>query len=113
MEKQEIVMKLAIVLYSQDPEVVWNAFRLAVFSQNKSDTVKIFLLASGVEAPNLSSHKFNIAKLLNEFAKGGGEVLSCTTCIKSRNIEVNDVCPLATMEDLYEMIQSSDKIVTF
>ena len=42
-------MKLGIVLYSNDPETVWNVFRLGNFSLNKGDDVKMFLLAKGVE----------------------------------------------------------------
>jgi len=30
-------MKLAIIIYSSDPETVWNAFRLATFTVNKGD----------------------------------------------------------------------------
>jgi uncharacterized protein involved in oxidation of intracellular sulfur len=106
-------MKFGIVLYSVDPEIVWNALRLAIFAQKKGDSVKIFLLAQGVEAPNIQSEKFNIAQLIEEFVDGAGEILSCTTCIKLRNIKANDVCPLATLQDLYTLIQLSDKVVTF
>jgi peroxiredoxin family protein len=37
-------MKLGIVIYSDHPETVWNAFRLANFSLNKKDQVKIFFI---------------------------------------------------------------------
>jgi len=46
-------MKLGIVIYSNDPETVWNAFRLGVFSLKEKDTVKVFLLAKGVECESL------------------------------------------------------------
>ena len=42
-------MKLGIVIYSNDPETVWNAFRFGNFSRKQGDEVKIFLLAKGVE----------------------------------------------------------------
>ena len=45
-------MKLGIVIYSNDTETVWNAFRLGLFSIQKSDTVKVFLLAKGVLSAN-------------------------------------------------------------
>lgn len=106
-------MKFGIVLYSVDPEIVWNAFRLAVFAQKQGDSVKIFLLAQGVEAPNLHSEKFDIATLIEQFVEGGGEIMSCTTCLKLRNIEASELCPLATLEDLYSLIKVSDKIITF
>jgi uncharacterized protein involved in oxidation of intracellular sulfur len=42
-------MKLGIVIYSNDPETVWNAFRLGNFGLKEKDEVKVFLLAKGVE----------------------------------------------------------------
>jgi len=42
-------MKLGIVLYSNDAENVFNAFRLGLFALKKSDDVTTFLLAKGVE----------------------------------------------------------------
>jgi hypothetical protein len=30
------------VIYSNDAETVWNAFRLAYYSQSKGDTVSVF-----------------------------------------------------------------------
>ena len=106
-------MKLAIVLYSVDSEVVWNAFRLAIFAQKQGDDVKIFLLAQGVEIANLQNKKYNILQKIEEFVAEGGKIMSCTTCIQSRNMEKNDLCPLSTLQDLYSLIQSSDKVLTF
>lgn len=42
-------MKLGIVIYSDNAENVWNAFRLGVFALKQGDSVKTFLLAKGVE----------------------------------------------------------------
>lgn len=33
-------MKIGIVIYSNDAESVWNAFRLGVFALKKGDSVK-------------------------------------------------------------------------
>lgn len=41
---------IGIVIYSNDTETVWNAFRLANFALTQKDTVNIFLLDKGVEA---------------------------------------------------------------
>jgi uncharacterized protein involved in oxidation of intracellular sulfur len=43
-------MKIGIVIYSNDAETVWNAFRLGNFALKERDEVKVFLLAKGVEA---------------------------------------------------------------
>lgn len=41
------VMKLAMVIYSNEPETVWNAFRLGVQALGQGDQVGIFLLGRG------------------------------------------------------------------
>ena len=106
-------MKLAIVLYSEDPEIVWNALRLAIFSRKQGDDVKIFLLEKGVEIFDLHSEKYNITQLVQEFVDDGGDVMSCTTCVKSRNMKTNELCPLVTLNDLYSLIKTSDKVLSF
>jgi uncharacterized protein involved in oxidation of intracellular sulfur len=42
-----------------------------------------------------------------------GKILACGTCIKSRNQEGTEMCPINTMKDLYEIIKESDKVVIF
>ena len=106
-------MKLGIIIYSNDSETVWNAFRLGVFSLKKSDTVKVFLLAKGVECESVDTEKFSVTEEMSLFIKSGGEILACGTCLKIRQSEGSETCPLSTMEDLYEIISESDKVVTF
>jgi len=106
-------MKLGIIIYSNNPETVWNAFRLGVFSLKKSDTVKVFLLAKGVESESLDTKKFKVSYEMNLFIKSGGEILACGTCLKIRQCEGSEMCPMSTMEDLYKIISESDKVVTF
>ena len=106
-------MKLGIVIYSNESETVWNAFRLGVFSLKKSDSVKVFLLAKGVECESLDTDKFKVTEEMNQFVKSGGEILACGTCLKIRKSEGSEMCPLSTMEDLYNIISESDKVVTF
>lgn len=106
-------MKLGIVIYSNESETVWNAFRLGVFSLKKSDSVKVFLLAKGVECESLDTDKFKVTEEMNQFVEFGGEILACGTCLKIRKSEGSEMCPLSTMEDLYNIISESDKVVTF
>jgi uncharacterized protein involved in oxidation of intracellular sulfur len=42
-------MKIGLVTYSNDVEIVWNAFRLGNFALKEGDKVKVFLLAKEVE----------------------------------------------------------------
>tara|TARA_B100001093_G_C26363913_1_gene815752 strand:- start:256 stop:576 length:321 start_codon:yes stop_codon:yes gene_type:complete len=106
-------MKLGIVIYSDHPETVWNAFRLANFSLNKNDAVNVFLMAKGVEAESLSNNQFDITEQMNNFINSNGILYACGTCIKIRNKQSTELCPLSTMADLYEIINSSDKIISF
>jgi len=105
-------MKLGIVIYSTDAETVWNAFRLGVFSLKDSDEVKVFLLAKGVECEKLVDDKFNVLEQMQLFVDNGGKILACGTCLKIRNSEGSELCPVSTMKDLYEIIRDSDKVVS-
>ncbi len=106
-------MKLGIVIYSTDAETVWNAFRLGNFSLKDGDTVKVFLLAKGVECESLDSEKFKIKEQMNELVSKGGKIYACGTCLKQRGSNGTELCPLSTMKDLHEIIKESDKVVTF
>ena len=105
-------MKLGIVIYSNDTETVWNAFRLGVFSLKEKDEVKVFLLASGVECESLDTDKFKVTEQIQSFVDNGGEILACGTCLKIRNSKGSEMCPLSTMNDLYQLIKQSDKVIT-
>ena len=105
-------MKLGIVIYSNDTETVWNAFRLGVFSLKEKDEVKVFLLASGVECESLDTDKFKVTEQMQSFVDNGGEILACGTCLKIRNSKGSEMCPLSTMNDLYQLIKQSDKVIT-
>ncbi len=106
-------MKLGIIIYSTDAEVVFNAFRLANFSLKEKDDVRLFLLASGVEYGELHSEKFPIIDLAQSFIDNEGQILACGTCLNLRKKDSSELCPLSTMKDLYELIRDCDKTVTF
>ena len=106
-------MKLGIVIYSTDAETVWNAFRLGVFSLKKGDTVKVFLLAKGVECESLDTADFKVTAQMQDYVKSGGAIFACGTCLKLRHSEGSEMCPLSTMNDLYEIIRDSDKVISF
>jgi uncharacterized protein involved in oxidation of intracellular sulfur len=107
------MMKLGIVIYSNEPETVWNAFRLGVFSCKQGDSVSVFLLGMGVEAESLHSDKFNVIELMRNFTAAGGSILACGTCLKIRQSEGSDICPISTMQDLHALIRDSDKVLSF
>lgn len=106
-------MNLGIILYSNDSESVWNAFRFGNFSLAKGDDVEVFLLGKGVEVENLDSEEFDIEKEMTEFNENGGGIHACGTCIKIREKEEMELCPISTMRDMYEIVEGNDKVVTF
>lgn len=105
-------MKLGIVIYSEDAESVWNAFRLGAFALKQGDSVKTFLLAKGVECESLDTERFKVTKQMQDYVDAGGEILACGSCLKIRDSEGSEMCPLSTMQDLYDLINEADKVVS-
>ena len=106
-------MKLAMVISQTNPELVFNAFRLANFSRKEGDEVKVFLLAEGVELDGISDPKFDARGQAESFLQAGGQILACGTCLKLRNSQGSELCPLSTMKDLYTLVREADRVVTF
>jgi len=105
-------MKLGIIIGTDEPETVWNAYRLANFSLKEGDEVRVFLLAKGVESET-GSEKYNVKEQISSFLSNGGEIRACGTCMKSRQMDSRDTCPLSSMKDLYQIVKESDKVLTF
>jgi len=106
--------KIGIIIYSNDPETVWNAFRLADYSQEEGDTVSVFLLGKGVEAPEINNPDFNINEKMNSFLEKAGKILACGTCLNLRKTKGKaNLCTVSSLSDLYDIIKQSDKLLTF
>jgi uncharacterized protein involved in oxidation of intracellular sulfur len=105
-------MKLGIIITQTDPETVFNALRLAKFSLSEGDQVRIFLSGRGVDIDKIEDAKFDVHALASEVLEAGGEFLACGTCLKIRQSEGSEICPLSTMRDQYEIIRDSDKVIT-
>jgi uncharacterized protein involved in oxidation of intracellular sulfur len=75
--------------------------------------VQVFLLAKGVDSETLSNDQFKIAEMMQEFVDKGGKMFACGTCLKLRQAEASDLCPMSTLEDLHAIIEQSDKVLTF
>jgi uncharacterized protein involved in oxidation of intracellular sulfur len=106
-------MKLGVVVSTADAETVWNAFRLANFSLGKGDEVRVFLVGKGVEYEKTIDVKFDGVGEAERFLQAGGRMMACGTCLKLRQEEGSEICPISTLNDLYELLKESDKIVTF
>jgi uncharacterized protein involved in oxidation of intracellular sulfur len=106
-------MKIGIVVYSNDPETVWNAFRFGNFALKEGDNVKVFLMAKGVECESLDTDKYMVTEQIRTFVNSGGKTFACGMCLKIRQSEGSDICPLSTMKDLYEIVKWADKVIIF
>ena len=106
-------MKIGVIISNNDAETCWNAFRFANFCIGQKDEVKFFLTGKGVEYQSISTEKFNTVEQAKKFLQSGGKILACGTCIKSRDQEGSEMCPISTMKDMYEIVKESDKVVTF
>jgi uncharacterized protein involved in oxidation of intracellular sulfur len=104
---------IGLVIYSDDTETVWNAMRLANFSKNQGDTVNIFLLGKGVELENLIQNSKDIDEQVELFLDGGGSILGCGTCLKSRKNDDPQICKLSSLKDLYMLIRENTIVLTF
>lgn len=106
-------MKLAVIILTNDAETCWNALRYANYSLNQKDEVKIFLISKGVEYEKVSTEKYNTIEQAEKFLQTGGKIFACGTCIKSREQKESNLCPINSMNDLYEIVKESDKVVSF
>lgn len=106
-------MKVGIVIYSNEPETVWNAFRFGAFAITQGKEVNVFLTGRGVEAENIDTKQFNITEMMKNFVTNGGKIFACGTCLKLRSNDGTELCPLSNMKTMLGIIEESDKILTF
>lgn len=106
-------MKIGIIIETKEYEKAWNAFRFAVTAKKQNHEVKVFLMGEAVECEGLVHDKYNVDEQLKKFVAAGGEILACGTCLKSRQKEGTEACPLSTMNDCLSVVIWADKMVTF
>jgi len=106
-------MKIGIIIETKEFEKAWNAFRFAVTAKKQGHEVKVFLMGEAVECEGLTHEKYNVDEQLKTFANIGGEILACGTCLKSRQLNETEICPISTMVDCVNLVVWADKTVTF
>jgi sulfur relay (sulfurtransferase) complex TusBCD TusD component (DsrE family) len=106
-------MKLDIIIETNGPEKAWNGVRFSNAALKQGHEVKIFFISAGVEIESIIHEKYNAKAQLEEFAKNACIILACGTWLKSRNQSETDVCPTSTMLDSVNMVERSDKVVSF
>lgn len=105
-------MKLGMIITQTDPETVFNALRLALYSLEQGDTVRIFLSGKGVEMDKIVEPRFDVRSQAQKVLDAGGQFFACGTCLKLRNSQGSEICPLSTLKDHYEIVRDSDRILT-
>jgi len=105
-------MQLGLILETNDPERVWNAFRLANTALDAGHSVETFLLGDGVEAPDLEPETFNPHGVMVKYTNNDGALFACGTCMDSRDIEPDDLRPRSTMSDCLRIVEEADKLLT-
>ncbi|MCU0858219.1 MAG: DsrE family protein [Pontiellaceae bacterium] len=105
-------MKLGVVITQTDPETVFNVLRLALYSLKEGDSVKIFLSGRGVEIDRIEDPKFDVKSLAESVLTAGGLFFACGSCLKLRQSNGSEICPLSTLKDHYEIVRDSDKLIT-
>jgi uncharacterized protein involved in oxidation of intracellular sulfur len=118
MSAKEAYMKVAVIIYSNDPETVWNALRFANTSLVYDNHVRVFLLGKGVEAMTLSTLKYDILEQTELFRNNGGIIVGCGVCCENRREEMPFLqqelrCEMGSMQDLYGLVAEADKVITF
>lgn len=104
---------LGIVIYSDDAETVWNAYRLAIYAQAQGDTVVIFLLGKGLDGYQKKEENFDIVGLREQYFKNGGQTIACGSCAKQRGTEEVPLCTISSIRDFYMIIKRSKKTISF
>ena len=104
-------MKLGIIIPRSDPESVYDTLRLAVYALKYGDEAKVFLSGAGVEIDRIKTHGS-----CPTTGPGSLELrrtlLACGSCLKLRESQGSDTCPLSSMSDEYEIIRESDKVLS-
>jgi sulfur relay (sulfurtransferase) complex TusBCD TusD component (DsrE family) len=106
-------MKIGIIIETKEYEKAWNAFRFAVTAIKEGHEVKVFLMGEAVECEGLVHEKYNVDEQLRAFSALGGEIMACGTCLKSRQLDGSDTCPISSMADCVNLVVWADKTVTF
>lgn len=68
-------MQVTLLISSPEPEVMWNALRLANVMVGKGDGVTVSLNGPAVDWQGADSDRFNIREQVRTLAAAGGQVL--------------------------------------
>lgn len=91
---------------------MFNALRLARYSLEQGDEVRIFLSGRGVEIDQVDDPTFDVRGQAQKVLDAGGKFLACGACLKLHQSGGSEICPLSTIKDQYEIVRDSDRVIT-
>ena len=103
-------MNVLFIISTEDAETIYNAMRLSNVAVKKGDDVSVFMLGKGVLFEQSSNEQFNVMEQVNQFQ---GDFYVWGVWMKSHGLEGSSSCPIAWMDDLYELAMEADKVLTF
>lgn len=106
-------MTLGLIVSSNDPEILSNAFRLASFSLSAEDAVTVFLLGAGVELEQVAQDVFRPLDKATAFLQNGGDILACGTCLEHRGMGPSPSYQVSDLKALRDLVLRSDKCLSF
>jgi len=101
-----------MIITQTDAETVFNGLRLALYGLEQGDEVRIFLSGRGVEIDRIEAPAFDVKGQAQKVLEAGGQFLACGACLKLRDSEGSEVCPLSTLQDQYEIVRDSDRLIS-
>ncbi len=104
-------MKLGIIISSDDAESVFHAFRFGAFARKKNDQVKVFLMGKAVGVDAKAEGEFKVIEQIRAFLDAGGKLYACGSCLKQHNLEPAETRPASKMDDYYDIVAESDRIL--
>jgi len=118
-------MKILFIFNNQPydgSDIAWNGLRLAKNLHQRGEDVRIFLMSDSVDLAREcnkkpDSYDNDLVQMLKEMYQDGIKLKVCGTCQARCGIYKNepyfDATLKATMNDLADWVQESDKIISF
>lgn len=72
----------------------------------------IILSGKGVEIDEIDDPDFDLAAQAQDVLDAGSEFLACGSCLKLRNSDGSEICPLSTLKAHHEVVRDSDRLIT-
>jgi len=105
-------MKLGMVITRTDPEMDFNAPRLAACSLGQGDQARIFRSGARVGIDQIDDPTCDVKGQARMVLDACGEFLACGRCLKLRDGGGSEIRPLSTLRDRYGLVRDSDRLVT-